>query len=288
MAEKVPYWGSLPYEKGSLKYTFATSRTVQLAIYAYVLISTVGGYIAMYLIYAPQTPLLGIWGSPERTLYRFFLSLLFYPPLFLWAFHYFFRRPMWCAPRGKYVPGKVFPLLSTYNVVVIALMASFCMALGWSLMSIVDLTMMSFTLPTAFFAVWPGALGSGLGNLLRVVFYGELGIAGLNIGAVPPALWDVADPAVAAVLAWNILEKNRRETGSNSILRCFLAGQCYVWVHWFLCVLLGNALTMPGVMALPWLLGSFTWFPVQASVTTTVAIMGSEAAIRTLEARAKR
>jgi hypothetical protein len=119
-------------------------------------------------------------GDPIRQLISFEFSFGFALPIGLLELSYAANQPRWMAPRGKYVEGRKYPVLTIRRVVTIGILAAAYTALRFFELAHLDWAAMACALATVYFGPFEGFF---------VIFIGIF-TGGIMIGtSLPPHTW---------------------------------------------------------------------------------------------------
>ena len=149
-----------------------TSKKVTAALLIYWAIAWI---VAAWLLltYKPwSTEVLGFAGDPARSFMCPIISLIECPPLFLFVIHQWMKHPEWMAPRGKYTPGRIYPLLGPYNVVGIVIIMAAMIASGFIVSPLFDLPIFFAWIASFYLNPWIAGWGTGLSILFRQIIWG--------------------------------------------------------------------------------------------------------------------
>jgi len=139
------------------------------------LILTIAGWaiqIAAMIITQPWGEGLGVAESPQRNIWlvvtTWWIARL---PMFLLGVSIVSKREEWLAPRGKYVEGQDYPLLSTYHYVAIGFMTALFAATGAISWQVFDLAAAAGAIATIYFGPIVGFFTVWLGGSLRQLLF---------------------------------------------------------------------------------------------------------------------
>jgi hypothetical protein len=139
------------------------------------LILTIIGWVVQIiamLIVQPWGEGLGVAESPQRNVYLvIFTWWIPRLPMFLLGVSIVSRREEWLAPRGRYVEGQEYPLLSTYHYVAIGFMTALFAATGAISWQVFDLAAAAGAIATIYFGPIVGFFTVWLGGSLRQLLF---------------------------------------------------------------------------------------------------------------------
>ena len=128
--------------------------------------------VYMLLTFQPWGPILGVAASPLRVLYHTSWSLGTNVPGILLCFSYVTTKPHWLAPRGKYIEGQVYKVITPYRLVAIAMTAALFAACGVFRPEVFDLCALPAAVSTIYFDPIVGFFCLWNGGTLRSIFMG--------------------------------------------------------------------------------------------------------------------
>jgi hypothetical protein len=139
------------------------------------LILTIVGWaiqIIAMIVTQPWGEGLGVAESPERNVWLVVITWwVARLPMFLLGISIVAKREEWLAPRGRYVEGKKYPLLSTYHYVAIGFMTALFAATGAISWQVFDLAAAIGAIATIFFGPIVGFFTVWLGGSLRQLLF---------------------------------------------------------------------------------------------------------------------
>ncbi len=157
--------------------------------------------IILMLIIKPWGAGLGVAESPQRLIfYDIGGWWLFRVPMVLWLASLVAKKEEWLAPRGKYVEGKSYPLMSTYHYVGIALCVALFVAAGAFSWQAFDLGAAAATIATVFFGPLVGFFTIWIGDVLRSFIFPSVGNPLIWLLGLAPG--DAADWLAIGVVFW--------------------------------------------------------------------------------------
>jgi len=161
---------------GEGQYAWFTSRRMTMALIIWAIVGN-AAWLGLNLMWKPwSTEILGYVGSPQRNWAVPILTWLQCPPVFLLVIQNWLKHPEWTAPRGRYTPGRIYPLFSAYNIVGIALIAAAMTASGFIVSPLFDLPIFFAWIASFYFNPWIAGLGCGTSIFLRSIIWGGSGI----------------------------------------------------------------------------------------------------------------
>lgn len=169
-----PHFGSVEVykEKNPLLYKFATSKAILTGIVAWVVVGFIGWVLIVLGYQTWTTAIIGPAVSAQRVFWALIGDLLWAPPLVALAWRIHFGRPAWTAPKGRWVPGKYYPIFSPYNVVGIAVMVASVTALAGTTYTGVPLTDLAWFLGVMWFGPVVGTIAGVFAPWTRSAVWG--------------------------------------------------------------------------------------------------------------------
>jgi len=238
---------------------------------------TVCGFAAeiiLMVVMQSWGPRLGVAESPQRLIFfdigNWWLARL---PMFLWLASIIAKREEWLAPRGKYVEGKSYPLLSTYHYAGTALCVALFVAAGAFSWQAFDLGAAAATIATIFFGPFVGFFTIFFGDILRSFIFPSVGNP--LIWALGIAPGDGVDWMAIGVAFW--------------LLRDMMKNKVWAFVLWVVFYVVYRGISIydyalwiyPGSSLVPTIL----WWELQFMPGSTLsAVVGGLASVGLLEA----
>lgn len=228
----------------------------------------------------PWTPELGVTFSPARQIYDMVWCLLVFPPTIIYYNYWFSKHPEWLAPRGKYVPGTKYSLVSPYSLISAVIFAALAVVAGTTTFAGLDLAMAVWGLACPLIGVFSTTLACGIAYVLR----GLLGLLPFPLPCIfGHAFWEMSTFAFGSAFYYWLIER----TGKRNVLN---------WAIWV------TALNVyHGFAALSAFFWAFAWdayipffvyawvgYRPGAVVATVIGLIVAEAIIRSIKTRAKR
>lgn len=238
---------------------------------------TIVGWAAQFIAMAILQPWgegLGVAESPIRNVWLVVTSFWFARlPMLFWGASMVAKREEWLAPRGKYVEGKSYPLLSTFHIVAIGLMTALFAATGAISWQAFDLGAAIGAIATIYFGPFVGFFTVWLGGTLRQLLFAAGGNPVswfLGVGPYDGTTW-----MFIGIVFWLLREK-------------FATKKSLAFVLWVVFYILFRAIYE--IDYLVWLypgesfMASLTWWEVNFMPTSTLsAVAGALASIGILE-----
>jgi hypothetical protein len=149
------------------------------------------GQIALALWKKPWGPELGVAASPVRWMYYYSYSgMVTVPSILLMISYITSQHNEWQAPRGRYQEGEKYSVLSSYNIVAMAMTAAMFAAAGIFRPAVFDLCATPAAIGSFYFSPIVGFITLWIGGALRSIFFG----VGLITQQLPG--WGLADGAL--------------------------------------------------------------------------------------------
>ncbi len=230
-------------------------------------------FAAMFIL-KPWGEGLGVAESPIRNIWLVVTSFWFARlPMLLWGTSIVANREEWLAPRGKYVEGKTYPLMSTYQIVAIGLMTALFAATGAISWQAFDIGAAIGAIATIYFGPIVGFFSLWLGGTLRqLLFAGGSNPVTWFLGV---GLYDGTTWMFVGIVFWLLREK-------------FVNKKSLAFVLWVVFYVVFRAIYE--IDYLVWLypgesfMASLTWWEVNFMPTSTLsAVAGALASIGILE-----
>jgi hypothetical protein len=224
------------------------------------LLWAIGGVIVFLAITAavnPPGPYMGVAQSPMRIAYWYSYVFLVELPIALLLLSLFLRKEEWRAPPGRYVPGRKYPLLSTWHYTAIAIMAAAYAGLGFVTgVTNIDIVALATGLLAIYFGPLVSFIAIIVGAFIRFMLGGLPWVAPAGIGAF--AVSDACRWTIIGSIYWFLVRG--RGIGARGIAYWLLVIPIAVLIH-------GGSIIMSfwAQGPLEWMMGNIAfmvfWYP---------------------------